>query len=431
MNEELEHATVYLIKKYRFYAEILNRLIINMTTDIDSMGVKITTKGVEVSINPWFLKSMTVPEQANVLMHECEHPLRDLVWGSERERAMCPEIYKDPKTMTIAESCSLVTLNYLVNIAEDCAINETIHDLPVMIKHFNKDGTPKLDKDGKHIQGAPITVKSLREMFPNEKIENHQATEYYFSFLKKKRDNGEFKGKNKDGTMLIPIDDHNHNAENAKEIDSKFAEAIVHKLMQEAKEATPGNIPGHMEILLDKLGRSTHDWRKDVRMFRAHCATPQRRSTRKRRNRRYGLLYPGKKRTIRMHLVVAIDSSGSVNDRALAQLMAEIGALKELGIDITVIECDSRVNQVYRYNPNHVPKVKGRGGTDFNPVFDLIETAAFIDEYGEVDGLIFQTDGGDYGPLVNKPDYPVLWALLPGCHSRYEWGRKTYIEVND
>lgn len=430
MDELLENAIVYLIRNDRFYAEMVHRMKKKFTTDIDTLGVWVDMDGIHLKINPYLFKQMSVPEQAECLKHECEHPMRNLIHGSDREKSMCPDLYKDKKTLI--EKAKEMSLHYLLNIAEDTAINETLPNLPRKLKYYNKDGTPRIDPEtGLQQVGSIITVESLREMFPDDTIENNQATEYYFSFIKQKRDEGKFKGADAEGIMYVTLDDHNVLDEALKQIDPQFAKAVVNKIIQDAKEATPGRIPGHMELAIEQLNKKVKDWRQDLQIFNAMCQNSEEECTFRRRNRRYGLLYPGKRVKVRAHLVTIIDSSASVNDKQLTQLASELVGIHACDVDITVIECDTKVNQIYKFDPNVPFKVKGRGGTAFRPAFEAVQNPGFIKDYGEVDGVIYLTDGGNYDhPDIEEPPFNVLWALLPGCDVSYDWGYKTWVEVS-
>jgi predicted metal-dependent peptidase len=102
------------------------------------------------------------------------------------------------------------------------------------------------------------------------------------------------------------------------------------------------------------------------------------------------------------------------------------------GVDLTIIECDTEVQQVYKYEPHSKFSVKGRGGTSFNPAFEEVNSQEFKAEHGRIDGLVYLTDGDNYDAKeVVQPDFPVLWALLPKCSVRYDWGYVTHIEVEN
>ena len=121
-----------------------------------------------------------------------------------------------------------------------------------------------------------------------------------------------------------------------------------------------------------------------------------------------------------------MDSSGSVGNEELTQFHAEMVRLHNMGIDLTIIECDANVNAVYKFDPKKEFKVHGRGGTAFKPIFDYIDK-----EKLETDGLIYFTDGACWGEDIKKPKYPVLWALTPpfNLDNSIQFGAKTKVEV--
>jgi predicted metal-dependent peptidase len=113
------------------------------------------------------------------------------------------------------------------------------------------------------------------------------------------------------------------------------------------------------------------------------------------------------------HLVFAIDTSGSMQVEALAQITGELRAFREtFPSRLTVIQADARVQSVRTFEamdgeeiPQRLP-MSGGGGTDFRPVFDWVSTHA--------DGAIvlYATDGfGTYPETA--PLCPVIWLLAP------------------
>jgi hypothetical protein len=123
------------------------------------------------------------------------------------------------------------------------------------------------------------------------------------------------------------------------------------------------------------------------------------------------------------HVVVAVDTSGSVGDADLAAFVGEINALKgTLSVRTTLLACDSALAEggpwvAEPWEPLELPRqLGGGGGTDFRPVFDWVARS------GErPDALIYFTDAEGEFP-AQPPDYPVMWlvkgrALVP-------WGRR-------
>ena len=106
-------------------------------------------------------------------------------------------------------------------------------------------------------------------------------------------------------------------------------------------------------------------------------------------------------------IALAIDTSGSVNQRALNETTANLKHIIETtGAECYIIHCDSRIHKIEHYEdgefPDEVVPVGG-GGTDFRPVFDFIEEEAI-----DPACLLYFTDL--YGTFPDEePLYPVLW----------------------
>jgi predicted metal-dependent peptidase len=123
---------------------------------------------------------------------------------------------------------------------------------------------------------------------------------------------------------------------------------------------------------------------------------------------------PGKPR-----VMAVIDTSGSLSDRSLADISAELARLGRMAV-VTVVECDSQVHAVYRYT-KPVTEVTGRGGTDLRPPF----APAFLRKH-KPDLLLYFTDG--QGPAPDSaPRIPVIWVLTPMGQMPCRWGRTVRI----
>jgi predicted metal-dependent peptidase len=126
-----------------------------------------------------------------------------------------------------------------------------------------------------------------------------------------------------------------------------------------------------------------------------------------------GLFMPSPGLAVPGHLVFAIDTSGSMQAEALAQITGELRAFREtFPSRLTVIQADARVQSVRTFEamdgeeiPQRLP-MSGGGGTDFRPVFDWVSTHA--------DGAIvlYATDGFGTYPQT-PPPCPVIWLLAP------------------
>ena len=128
-------------------------------------------------------------------------------------------------------------------------------------------------------------------------------------------------------------------------------------------------------------------------------------------------------RSSQVNLLVAIDVSGSIRDKELAQYFAEINALKgQLRARVTVLACDAEVVagfpvvfEVWEHlSLDHT--VAGGGNTDFRPVFDYVES---LDVAPDV--VLYFTDAmGDFPE--KPPAYEVAW-LVKG-KGEVPWGSR-------
>jgi predicted metal-dependent peptidase len=117
------------------------------------------------------------------------------------------------------------------------------------------------------------------------------------------------------------------------------------------------------------------------------------------------------------HLVLAIDTSGSISDAMLRQFLAALHDLRvQTECALTVLQFDARVQDVHRFEAfEAVPEVyrmRGRGGTDICKPFDWYAEQN-RQEGVTADAIIVLTDG--YGPYPHRtPPIPVLWVLTKG-----------------
>ncbi len=122
--------------------------------------------------------------------------------------------------------------------------------------------------------------------------------------------------------------------------------------------------------------------------------------------------------------MVAIDSSGSVEEELLSLFAGELEALflsfPDVQLDLLV--CDAKIQNVYRFVSGEILdfSIKGGGGTDFRPVFDYIER-----ELPETSMLIYFTDAKGTFPQ-NEPLYETIWVVKE--ESEVPFGREIVIK---
>ena len=109
-------------------------------------------------------------------------------------------------------------------------------------------------------------------------------------------------------------------------------------------------------------------------------------------------------------IVIAIDTSGSVDARHVNQAVSEMLAIaREVGPErVHLIQCDTRVTEALDFDPADAPdeiEIKGRGGTDLAPPFDLVRELGVQPEV-----MVYMTDL-EASSFPVEPDWPVIWAV--------------------
>ncbi len=110
-------------------------------------------------------------------------------------------------------------------------------------------------------------------------------------------------------------------------------------------------------------------------------------------------------------LVIAIDTSGSCTIEIVERFLAEIEHIlmqKEnffRRMNVHIVQCDARIQSHVSIHSIDEWKeyikdlsIKGRGGTDFNPVFDLVARLQKNGELRNLKGLLYFTDGNGVYP---------------------------------
>ena len=188
----------------------------------------------------------------------------------------------------------------------------------------------------------------------------------------------------------------------------------VENLLIRARDRTPvkdwGSIPGMIGDLIAMILQQRKpqvDWRRRLRLFGASSRRTRVVHTIKRVSKRYGTR-PGIKIKRFQKLLVALDTSGSIDTDALELFFSEVRGMWRNGAEVTVIECDCDVQRVYPYRGTTPEAISGGGGTDFDPVFEYAKSNRQL----QFDGIVYLTDGYAAEPTI-KPPCRVLWVLTP------------------
>lgn len=372
-------------------------------------------------------------------VHNCHHVINN---HFVRFRDLEPKIFENKKK-SIFEKIEDMQKASNTNKAADAAINEYLPNLPKKVKMFDTNGNaitvpseivdaqgnkvPNPDKNaGMPVEAELIFVEFLKKKFPN--IEHKQTTEYYYEFIKQQEEEDKKNGKGSSMDQYIVLDDHDiwHDSDATEDDITQRVKDAVNKAVEQTSDKDMGKVSGEILEAIEKLNHVPKDWRQDLQRFVARSSEILIENSRKKRNRRYGILYPGQKTYPKLSIIAAIDVSGSVGKEEAGQFFAEIERLHNMDINVHIIECDSEVQKEYKFDPKKPWTITGRGGTAFAPVFEKIEKDKM-----DCDGLLYFTDGCNWNETLKKPKYPVLWCLTSPykLDDNIKFGAKTKVEI--
>lgn len=176
-----------------------------------------------------------------------------------------------------------------------------------------------------------------------------------------------------------------------------------------------GSITGSILDVILAAHESPINWRRVTRHFGKTVESKKARPTRSRWNRRTGFIDPGYKREWTSKFLVAVDTSGSVGDQAIAEAFSVIkDSCKHSQIDYCVWDTEIKfvqqnINKKMKHRNDFT--VAGRGGTDVQCVLDYADTHIY-------DGVVIITDGhfsSPNAPKRGKTKY--LWLMEKGNYN--------------
>lgn len=206
--------------------------------------------------------------------------------------------------------------------------------------------------------------------------------------------------------------------------EATLKELIKDSLMK-SKGVTPGELASYVDIMLKS---KPIPWKAIIRQWLTATVRADSYKTRRRDNRREDEL-PGRRHKKIAKVMIAVDTSGSIEDKDLA-------LFKKTMLDLSratpqnsfwMIECDTiiqNVTKIDKFKIKNKREWKGRGGTDFRPVFEYVEKKA------KGDILIFFTDL--YGTFPEKRSrIPTLWLVVNNNEAKVPFGKVIKLKKED
>jgi predicted metal-dependent peptidase len=288
----------------------------------------------------------------------------------------------------------------LANIAMDLEINQYI--------------------DPEYLPADGCTIDN--KMFAPMNLPKKAGCREYYKLLQQELDNGDgtsdFEKMMKASNMGLKIDENGNlvpdhstwdDFKDLSEAEQKLIQKQVeHQLKEIAEQVTKsrGNVPGELKGLLDKLNSSEppkFDWKSYLRRFTGGSQKVFTKKLRRKFNKRFED-NPGLKIKHRKHILVAVDTSGSVSDKEVQEFFHEIDHINKTGAEITIVQCDTSIRHIGPYKAGDKIEIHGRGGTYFDPVLEL-----YNENQDKYTCLVYLTDGECDCSV--KPRGKMLWVI--------------------
>ena len=172
-----------------------------------------------------------------------------------------------------------------------------------------------------------------------------------------------------------------------------------------------GKLEGDMARMVDHLLQPKLPWRMLLARYMSATAREDYSYSRPSSRRGDPAVYPSM-RSNETNIVVAVDTSGSINQEEIAEFISEVDAIKsQVRASVTLLTCDSKLNYgcPWRFEAwdqfTFDVEICGGGGTNFKPVFE------WVDEQDTApDLLLYFTDAEGVFPDA-EPYYPVTWLV--------------------
>lgn len=194
--------------------------------------------------------------------------------------------------------------------------------------------------------------------------------------------------------------------EDARSEAERDAEVALTQAVSRARRM--GTLPAGLEREVERVDAGTLDWQEILQRFLSACADNDYTWTTP--NRRYifqEIYMPSRWEQRLNHVVIAVDTSGSVDMATLSLFMSELArVLDSFDTRLTVLFHDTKVQKMETVTRAELPDALmpvGGGGTDFRPIPKEIE------DHGIMPVCLIWFSDLECTRFPEEPDYPVLW----------------------
>lgn len=371
LQQKISQAKARLLVEQPYFGTLASRLELRQS---DELGTFISD-GTELAYNDDYLDTLNIDELGFVLSNGAMHAV--LAHDTRQKGRM----------------------SWLWQLATDHAINAMLIDnglsVPPMIDYEQRF-------DGLYAEEIYATLK---DEIKNEEFNDDEENETGYNEDNKKKqeqmsrpDQNEAKEKNRPKMEV----ENEYRPQESETLEEQFKQ-----MQAESMQKFFDELPDGIERFVEITKSAVIDWRSEL----YHALDKHYRSDYRTLPPSKRLLYMGtylpSLHSERLQLVIAMDSSGSVDEALLGDFITEIESLMLHFHDyaIELLVCDAKIHssQTFLSGDKLEYELKGGGATDFRPVFDRVE-----EEHPFTQLLLYFTDMQGTFPKM-EPLYEVLW----------------------
>lgn len=388
----LNHLTVArtsLVLEHPFFGALALRLKLVEDASISTA----CTNGTWIKYNPQFINSLSVPQIKGVFAHEVLHCV--LLHHLRRD-------HREPMRWNCAGDyvINLMLLTSKFQLPNGCLIDWQYDNMATEIVYS------KLAQSPQKAQSKPDDSQDTGDGSNGQSSTSSKATEQEDSKLPHDPCGEVIDATSETGQPLSP-----------SEVSEQIADwqTAAQQAAQQAR--TMGKLPAVMSKLIGELIHpSITSWEILRRFIDSKAQSDYSLIPPNRRHIWNDLYLPSLHSEELGNIIIAVDSSGSIDNSILARFASELSTiLEQFTCHATILYFDTQVHHVEEYTSEDLPIKLTRhcsGGTNFIPIF------SWIDEHMDtpLTCLVVLTDC--YGSFPqSEPDYPVLWASVTPKYS--------------
>lgn len=360
-------------EKENFYGYFLLQMTREIKYDMATpTAVNFKLSKYIIYFNPYIFLNLTEQQMKSTIKHEIHHILS---FHLNRSRKL------KKKYSTLA-----------INMAMDIVVNQHIDYLPPYATTLEQ-----------------INIKYSLKLQPYMTMEYYaDGIQLALSLLEEKDESEEDDSKENDVEKEYDAERTHDLWEECAENDEETLKEFTEKL---ARLSDKGSSPIYLQEMLKGIAGNKGEipWNIYLKKTMGTLEGDKKKTVSRRSRRQPNRLdLRGELRGHTARITIAIDISGSISEEEFHGAVKEVfNIVKTYKHEITLIECDSEIRQVYKVKSiNNIRKRSSSGGgTKFTPIFNYVNNT-------NTNILIYFTDGKGEENLGVKPrGYKTLWII--------------------